>query len=308
MMQRRITLGAAIVFCFVFSLPGSAFGQNLSAQDSSAINQRVAKWIEKLDSRKFSERVEATRQLQRLGVAGVEGLAEVVLRGNSDASNRALEILKNHLQSDSSELSAAARKSLQMIADQSDHRQAAAAKRILTPPSEPSQLPNRWQPNALPPRAVPPPIFKQQRVSVSIKNINGKREISVDENGRKFRFKDDGDGLKVTRPDDKGGERTKQYKDEDALKKADAEAYKIYRRYASNKGGHIQIQMNGLGINGGLAPGVVPPGAFPPRINRRPRRQRPAEDQTPSPNQQKPQPVPQPAPKQALPETELIEV
>ncbi|MGB7344107.1 MAG: hypothetical protein WBD20_07830 [Pirellulaceae bacterium] len=299
------TLPAAIVFGLAV-----AFTSVAQAQRSPSVDQEVQQWIEKLDSPKFSERVEATRQLQRGGVDVIDPLADIVLRGNSDAADRAMGILKKHFEGGTPEVSDAAKVALQRIASTEGHGKASVAEKILTP-----ETPEMQSPNARPQIQLAPPIRQANRISVSVKSVNGKREISVDENGRKFSFRDNGKGLQVDRPDDQGGVKTKQYKDEDELKKDDEEAFKIYKKYASGNGGGMQIQINGQnfgrgfgpGFGGGFPPGVLPPGFRPvPGIQVPPGMQQPNLQipRQPLPPQQRPA-GPQP-PKQAEPD--LIEV
>ena len=177
--------------------------------------------------------------LQRLGSAAIESLERVVLHGSSEAAGRALGILKRNFFSDSEQLSAPAREALQRIAQTENHPSALQAQRILTPP-EPEP-----KPSAARPRQVPLPVAPMnQQIQVQIKSVNGQREIKINENGREFRFRDDGDGIAVERPDGKGGVQKDRYKDKAELKEKDPDAYQVYERYAG-RGNRIQLQIGG---------------------------------------------------------------
>ena len=286
-MIRKNLILAGLIVCL-----SGPIAPRAQSEDGIAADEAVETWIERLGSPKFSERAAATRRLQRLGVGGIAALEKVAGNGTSDAADRAMEILKQHFQSSSPQLSDAAGDALERIAAQDDHPQAAAATKLLRPKAA-----MKPSPNLRPQIQLAPPVLQKQRISVSVKTINGKREISVDENGRKFSFKDVDGGLHVKRPDDKGGTKTKQYPNADALKKADKEAYDKYKKYAAGNGMQIQIQLNQQGFPQAIPPGfqqpafpIIPRAPFPqmqPR-QRLPRRLAP---------QQNPAPAKEPEPK-----------
>jgi hypothetical protein len=269
---------------------------------SAEMSLQVERLIEKLASPRFSDRVAATQSLQRLGVKGIEPLERIVVDGMPDASDRALSILKSHLQSDWQELSDAARESLQRIATDADSAAASAASKILAPEKKSIQSPNLRPQIIRPQIQLAPPVRQQNRISVSVKTINGKREISVNENGRRFQFGDDGDGLKVQRPDGNGGMKSTRYKDEDAMMKADKEAFEIYKRYASGNG--VQIRAGGVWNN---FPGGLPPGFRAPQLPAIPR-DRFGQPPRLGPKGQAPQPRVRPAEPKKQPKVDLIEV
>ena len=60
--------------------------------------QTVERLIQRLDSPRFSERVRATAQLQHMGQAAIKPLEKVVLRGNSEAAERAAGSPETELQ------------------------------------------------------------------------------------------------------------------------------------------------------------------------------------------------------------------
>jgi hypothetical protein len=249
--------------------------------------QSIGRLIERLDSPRFSERARATLELQRLGPAAIESLEKVVVRGSSEAAGRALGILKRNFLSDNEQLSAPAREALQRIAELENHPSALQAQRILTPP-EP-------KPSAARPRQVPmPAVPMNQQIQVQIKSVNGQREIKINENGREFRFRDDGDGIAVERPDGQGGVKKDRYKDKGELKEKDPAAHKMYERYAG-QGNRIQFQIGDPFRRG------FPGFQIRPRNDIRPRRSIP-EIRRPQP------PTPRPAPPQRTPKPKLDDI
>lgn len=249
-MRNLKTLFASLFLFASLSVPVCAQDSDLVPGDQ--VNPGVAKqievWVEEMDSSKFAVRRNAARQLERIGSPAIKPLESLVLDGSSDASNRAFEILQKHLHSDFVELSDKARESIKRIAATKDHPKSGAAERMLTPaiPKE-TERPRFRQ-------RVPQQQQMARRTQVRVSSVNGKRDISVDLDGEKYRFRDTANGIRVERPDGKGGVKTKEYKDADEMKKADNEAHQIYKRYASAMGGGgIRIQMGG-----GAFPGFPP--------------------------------------------------
>lgn len=248
-----------LAFAATMATPASA-QPGLGLKDGERVNPNVAAqvdlWIEQMESPKAAERRNAARQLERIGAAAIKPLETLALNGGLDASERAFEILKKHLNGDFPELSDKAREALQRIAEGKDLAKSRTAERMLTPQLEETQRPE-----------FRPPAPRQQmqqfarRTSVKISSVNGVQDIAVDQDGEKYRFRDSGNGISIERPDGKGGMKKAEYKDEDALKKADKEAFEIYKRYAKQAGGGIQIQMGGGFGGGGFRGGGFP--AFP---------------------------------------------
>jgi hypothetical protein len=124
----------------------------------------------------------------------------------------------------------------------------------------------------LPPAAPPRDGFASHR-STSISVSNGKKTVSVDDNGYRIRIRQDNDGISmdVTGVED-GKEVTETYraKDADALKRDNPEAFALYDKYNSGGPGvaafgidhagiqgNVQIQING---GGGGGPVIIGPG------------------------------------------------
>ena len=253
------------------------------------LQQQVIDAIERLDSSKFSERNAAERQLQQMGDAAIQPLESVVLTGDLDSSNRALAILKKHFQSDRIAMSRLAGEALQRIADNRSHPKAAAAQKILQPPVI---SPNRRRSQPRFPQ-IPQAGGMQNRISISVKTVNGRREIKVDQNGQKWRFADDPNGgIQVERPDGQGGKKAARYNDKKALEQADPEAFKMYERYA--KGNGIQMQFGGgmfgqpFQFPGMQVPQIGPPAIRRPEIQRPLGPLRPIQPRQPQPENRKP--------------------
>ena len=254
--------------------------------------QKIDDMIARLGSPKFGDRKAAQRDLQRMGVAAIKALERAVLNDESDVADRALEILKQHFRGESLSLNKAAMESLRRIAATEGHRKQAAAQNVLTPMK---LKPDSRTPNFAP--RINMPQFKipqiqinggGNRISVKSSNINGRRDLQIDENGKKWRFSDQaGGGIKVQSPDGKGGVKTKVYPDKKAFEKADPDTHKVYKRYSSNGGNRIRVQIGGGGLFGPQMP-------FGPRPEFRPRQLRPDDRQLKpvepaQPRQQKPE-------------------
>jgi hypothetical protein len=81
-----------------------------------------------------------------------------------------------------------------------------------------------------------------QQIQVQIKSVNGERDVTINHNGRVFRFRSNGGGIAVQRPDGKGGIKKDRYKDMDELKQKDSEAHNLYKTFAA-PGDGIQIRL-----------------------------------------------------------------
>ena len=113
--------------------------------------------------------------------------------------------------------------------------------------------------------------------SVSVKNVNGNKEIDVTDNDTKIRIAENKDGITMTVTDPPQGDKKpkpREYKaaTADELKKKHPEAYKLYEKYAKGQGvamGNVQIAVVG---QGGPVKAVAPiprPGRLSPNRHRR---------------------------------------
>lgn len=217
----------------------------------------VDELIDQLDSPRFSQRKQAVRRLESRGAEAHQALESAIKTRGAETADRCLEILSRAYHSEDEKTSASAAESLQRIA-QGNGVHAKAAANLLSPPADPrdKQMGRRgfgqW------PQMIPPGIGgapglgggANRRTSISVRTINGVREIMVEENGLRYEFKDVDGGLEVSRPDGKGGLKTKTFRDAKELKEKDPEAHQKYER-AVGSGNGIQIRMGaGLGRMG----------------------------------------------------------
>tara|TARA_R110002049_G_scaffold2750_2_gene21449 strand:- start:231004 stop:231777 length:774 start_codon:yes stop_codon:yes gene_type:complete len=202
---------------------------------------QVRHWIERLQSPRFRDRMEATARLRNLGVSAIDQLEDTCAQFDAEVSQRALEVLKQHVKGDDAMLRHRAVESLQRIADDSNHHRSSAARRFLQPMDEPKKAPTRGR-MMIP---VANPAFQIQiRNALQIKAGTTRRELSIEENGKKFRFVKDKNGLHVERPDGNGGVKKDSYKDAQELKEKDPEAERKFNQYFG-KNEALQIQLGG---------------------------------------------------------------
>ncbi len=203
--------------------------------------------VKQLNAEKFADRQAATRQLSEMGKAALPALIQAAKNEDREISTRAIEILRKHFQSGDDDLKAAAKHALESLAN-GDHAAASRrAKDVLEPPA---QNPNPFGrfPGGIQIRGGQIQLQIQaggvqgaRRVSVKV--VNGVKDIEAEENGRKVKIHDDpNNGIKMEVTEKVNGkEETKKYeaKDADDLKKKHPEAHKIYEQYS--KGNGIQI-------------------------------------------------------------------
>lgn len=231
----------------------------------TASAEQVAGWIRQLDSSRFAERTEATRQLEEAGKVAFPALAEAAQGDSREVTLRAIEILKKHLQEGDEATKTAAQESLQKIAG-SDHLSSARrAKEALHPPKPPPAIPNIQLGPLLPNL----PLGQQQvqlQIQVNafggnqtrrVQIKNGVKQTEISENDLKLKITEDaqrGIQMEVIRKKD-GKETTEKYsaKNADELKKNHPEAGKLYEKYSQQLGAGIQIR---------ALPGIQVPG-FP---------------------------------------------
>jgi len=206
----------------------------IAQEAGQATEPKMETWIEMLDSHRFSDRVEASEKLHRLGVAAIEDLERAAIRGGTEAAGRAFEILKRHHSSDDPILKAAAADVLGRIADQVEHPKSKAAQRTLQP--APPQARNA-APMPIPIFNFPQPV--NRRIAIQVKITNGDKDVTVEENGKKVRVIENADGIQVEKHDGNGGITKKKFKDLAELKQKDAEAHHAYQRAIGGRGGAV---------------------------------------------------------------------
>jgi hypothetical protein len=259
----------------VFSVP-SFSRADMDRTDSGALresksSEEIATWIQQLDSNRFSERNDASRKLEAAGASALPALADAALGDSREVTLRSLDILRKHFQQGDDAIKTAAKAALEKIAA-SDHASASRrAKDILDPPK--------------PAPVVPGIQIAPQRIQIQINAVaggqarrvqinNGVKQTEVTDGDRKVKIVENPNGaiqIEVTEQKD-GKETTRKYdaKNLDDLKKNHPDGHKIYDQYGKQNAPAIQIR--GLQIQGGAAPGGRPLPAQGAIRNQAPRR------------------------------------
>jgi hypothetical protein len=247
-----------------------AAAEEATAEAPTAEPADIDELIRQLDANRFSQRQTATHELARLGVKAIAALEKAAVGESREVTTRSIDILKRHFKDGTADAKAAAKESLERIKKGEHPVASRLADQALNP-----------EPEAAPPMAVPRigvvPGQIQIRMQaiggangqrIQMKNVNGIKEVEVQEQDRKVKIVDDPqNGIKMEITEKKDGkETTKKYaaKNADDLKKQDPEAHKIYEKYSRQQGG-IQIQ----GIQIGGVPLRVAPRAIPVAPQRR---------------------------------------
>lgn len=201
--------------------------------------EQIDKLVGDLASKDFATREAATKELQSLGIEAAPALAEVAIDGSLEARRRAFGILRKLYQSNDEKTKSAAKDALQKVADSETPGVSDQADQLLNPP-KPVVRPFGG-------------IQLQVQVAggagrkVSIRTVNGVKQIDAEENGQKVQITDDpqkGIKIKVTEDNEEGKEETKEYeaKNADELKKKHPDAHKLYEKYSKGPGINV-IQM-----------------------------------------------------------------
>ncbi len=224
--------------------------------------EQIEQWGAEMDSSSFSERQAAANKLGELGKTAFPTLEKIAAGESREASARAMEILKRHLDDGDETTRSAAKECLERLAKCDNEALARRATQALTPPEEEQNA------QIFAPQIVPAIRIAQARAQiqiraggnnvkrVTIKNNNGIRDIEAEENGRKVKITDDpNNGIKMEVTEKEGAKEVKkEYSAKNAaeLKEKHPEAHKIYEQYGNqggiqiNGGGGIQIQQGGL--------------------------------------------------------------
>jgi hypothetical protein len=99
----------------------------------TASSEQIAGWIVDLDAGRFADRQRASENLARAGKPAIAPLAETALGDSREASARAIQILKTHLESRDQDVQQEAHGALERIADSGPRSAAGAARRALNP-------------------------------------------------------------------------------------------------------------------------------------------------------------------------------
>lgn len=232
-MSRFVALSAVLAVL-------SAFSTALMADDVS-----TDELIRQLDSRQFADRQNASEKLAAKGVTAIDALQTAALNGSREARIRSIDVLKAHFQSSDDALKAAAKTALEKIASSDKVQAARRAKEVLQPKEPPA--PAARQQIQLGQIQIQVQGIAQGGRRISVKTVNGVKEINATENGVKVKIIDDPkNGIKIEVKTKKNGkEDVKKYeaKNADELKKKHPDAHKLYEKYS--KKNPIQLRFPG---------------------------------------------------------------
>ena len=240
---------------------------NPAAEAKAASPGEIDKLMEQLDSNAFSERQAAQQKLSEIGKAAFPALEKGTQNVSREVAVRSLDILKGHFQKGDDATKAAAKEVFERLAKGNDPSLAKRAAEALSTPKPMAQTPPGVPGPGIVPGRIGAARIQIQVVGggggavnkMSVKDVNGVKEIEVEENGKKVKINDDpakGIKLEVTETKD-GKETTQKYEAKDAaeLKTKHPEAHKLYEEYSKQPAG-IQLRV------GGFPGGAIPPG-FP---------------------------------------------
>ena len=222
-----------------------------AATTSRATVEQIAGWVKELTSRDFQARRAASRRLVAAGKAVIGKVSEAADGSDLERTTRCLYVLKKLQGSEDKATKAAAGAALKKLAGSKNstvarRAQAALPKADPKPAARPSTLQGF--------RIIG--LQAANRISVSV--VNGQRTIEVKEGTGKILIQDNNGKqirMEITSRV-KGRLQIRKVKaaTEEALKKADPEAYKLYKKYTLNNALQIQIQ----GIRRGALPLPLP--------------------------------------------------
>ncbi|MFP6668910.1 MAG: hypothetical protein VB876_16480 [Pirellulales bacterium] len=245
---------------------GEAAAEDAVEGERPAEPQQIAELIKQLNDDRFAARQDATRKLTQLGKDAIEPLAEAAQGDELEVTTRAFSIFEKLINQGDAKTSAAVRAALTKLAESKNDVASSRAAKLLAKAADPQNKPRRRVGGPIRIGGNAQIQIRVQAVGgqgvrkIQIKNVNGVKDITVEEGGKKIAIKEspkDGIKVQVTEKNKDGKEETKKYeaKNADELKKKHPEAHKLYEKYSNNKG----FQIKGIGIGG-----VVP--IRPPRI------------------------------------------
>lgn len=254
---------------------------------AKATTQQIAQWVKDMDAEEFATREQAVAKLAEAGKAAIGPVAAAAKGKGLEVSTRSVAVLKKLLASKDEATKAAAKAALEELAKDEKHPAAHMAWQALEGDKPPKRNGGGVTINGgriviggvggnivINAQAGP-----GGQMHMSVKNVNGEKEIDVVENGRKVKITEGKGGITMTVTDPpKGKEKAKpkQYKAADAkeLKKKHPEAYKLYEKYTEGNNavvGNIRIGPVGPGVRGGgaaIGPARIQPALRKPRARR----------------------------------------
>ncbi len=257
-----VVIGATVSLAHV--RPGQVWADDPAASPSDL----VARLVEQLDAPRFADREAASEKLAALGRTTIPALSKAAASESAEASARAIDLLRKLLESIDPSTGDAAKIALEALAKNDRQTLAHRAQEVLRAKQEEQRrmiLPQARN-GFFPGGAIQIGVPGGAR-TISMRNVNGVKEVDVDETGRKIKIHDDPQkGIRIEVTSKKNGKDvTEKYeaKDAEELKKKHPEGHKIYELYGKNQGGLGGIQLQ---IQGGAGPMFrmpVLPGNFP---------------------------------------------
>jgi len=225
--------------------------------------EETARLVAQLDADAFSDREAASERLSAAGKAAFPALAKAAVTESLEVTVRAIDILRKHLESADSPTKQAAQEALETIARSERPSAAWRARQALRPKDEPVRPQDGaiWiGPGAIAGAAVQIAVGGGPR-RMTVRTVNGVKEIDVEENDRKIKIHDDPrQGIKVEITTTKNGkDTTEKYEAKDAaeLKKRHPQAYEVYQKYSTQQPGAAAVAQ--VQILPGNAPAAPPP-------------------------------------------------
>ncbi len=170
--MRPMILAAVVVV-----LVGKATGASAAADDN-----QVKQFIERLDSDRFADREQASKQLLELGAPAISALKTAALSNSLERSARAVAILETHLKSGDAATKTAEKIALEELANSGQTGLARRAKKFLAAQRAP--IPNgieQWPHiRARPIRRAPNVAMQFERVRMSLEDHMARIQKQID--------------------------------------------------------------------------------------------------------------------------------
>ncbi|MEI8374967.1 MAG: hypothetical protein WCJ35_19255 [Planctomycetota bacterium] len=239
---------------------------------AATARESVEQLIEQLDAADYDTREAACGKLAAKGKAAIAAIEKAAAHGNLEVSSRATTILGKLLKSSDEATEKAANAALQHLADGDSPAAARKARSIL-------DKKNGLKANApgmggivMPGNGFGQIIINGGQLNIggggamrtmSVKNVNGVKEITASEDGKTVKIQDDpAQGIKIELTEKQNGkEVTKKYdaKNVEELKKQPA-GYELYKKYGGEQPGNGILQ---FGIQAGAGNLQIQGNAFP---------------------------------------------
>ena len=221
--------------------------------------ENIAQWVKDMDCDDYSVRQQAVAWLTAAGKPAVAPVAKAAKGNSLEVTTRAVKVLDNLLSAKDETVKAAAKAALEELAKDQKHPSSHLAWKALQAKNPPKRTPGHMPGQIVfGGNVIRLGAGGAMQMQIAVKNVNGDKEIDVNENGRKVKITENKAGITVTVTDPPKGDakgKPKEYKAADAkeLKKKHPEAHKLYEKYAKGQGA-ANIQIIGGNIGGAINP------------------------------------------------------